>query len=116
LKQELKPYPLNPAELVQFIRSAFDEKASSRILKPSLKEDFLSQHFTPRESHLLRPLWGFVFEGLEEELGRLDLGKDADFRYISAVLVKNSKAPIAVSTPSGSTKKVKSQMEGKNKR
>lgn len=57
-----------------------------RLLKKECKETFLKQFHSEEEREILRPLWGLLFQRMEEELGGLSSKGEAELRYVSSVV------------------------------
>ena len=74
-----------------FIQKAFAARGNTQSLSNGLKDKFFNQYFSPEDQELLKPLWGFVFQEIEQELGRMDLSKPLDIRFISCLHVSKEK-------------------------
>jgi hypothetical protein len=81
--------PLDESEVRKFLEKAFEANAENRCLKEDLKRGFLEGFYRPDELPVVRSLWALVFEGLEEELGRLNPAKRIDPRYLSTLRLKD---------------------------
>ncbi len=81
--------PLEESQLRGFLGKAFDGAAGNRRLSEDLKRGFLESFYRPDELPVVRSLWALVFEGLDEELGRLNPAKKIDARYISTLRLRN---------------------------
>jgi hypothetical protein len=77
---------LDGKDLGRFLTEAFESKGAGRILKSSVKGNFLASFYKPEERSHLAGLWGFIFEAIEHELGGMKQGALPDMRYVSCVL------------------------------
>ncbi len=83
--------PLLKTEVKIFAERVFEKNGKLKILKKSGKELFTQKFFSPEEQTLLLPLWGFVFQEIEEELGGIDFSKDWDERFVSVIKIDGEK-------------------------
>lgn len=70
--------PLSAGEFSVFCGKAFRPGGKHRVLDPESKARFMESRFTAPNRELLLPLWGLVFQNIQDELGRLKTG--AEFR------------------------------------
>lgn len=91
LKKKPSSGPVSLATVKAFLQKAFKPSGSRLSLDPEVKESFLQAFFSSEEQSLLRPLWGFVFQGIEEELGKVN-AENLDPRFISALYAAGEKS------------------------
>jgi len=78
-------------EILKFIETAMEFRGQIKIIRKPTKDGFLDQLHSKSEKDLLMPFWGLVFQGIEEELGRLASPDRLDIRYISSIWVGETK-------------------------
>lgn len=84
---KIMPRALQIKDVGSFLDKAFEKRGARRFLTSLAKEKFLNHFFTQENQELLRSLWGIVFQELEDEIGRLDLSKAIDARFIASLWV-----------------------------
>jgi len=84
---------LSEKELGRFLKAAFESRGTRRVLSRVWKEKFLKKFSGEGARGFLTPLWGLVFERLEEELSGLNPDEGVDPRFVSSVLKKGVSLP-----------------------
>ncbi|MDD5217866.1 MAG: DUF6178 family protein [Candidatus Omnitrophica bacterium] len=92
LRGKIDPAPLSPKELDSFFRKAFELRGKRYYLMAALKEKFLGLFPSRDERELLTPLWGLVFQEMEDELGGIQAGSTPDLRYIQSLRTSHNGA------------------------
>ncbi len=88
LSGKAKADRLTRLEVESFLKQGFEDRANGRFLKPDLKQKFMEEWMTADERNLLMPLWGIVFQRIQEQMSRLDPEKNMETHLLTCVSVK----------------------------
>lgn len=87
VRKQISFKPLSLDEVEKFFKTVMGPIKDRRLIPAAIKETFLSSHFSENERDILRPLWGWVFQQIEEELSDLPDSKNIDWRFMDVFRV-----------------------------
>lgn len=84
--------PLDPEELRRFLTQAFESRGSARVIREDVKDRFWNGFFSGEERDLLTPLWGIVFQKIQEQMGRMNAEGEIETYLLTCLLVSEAPA------------------------
>lgn len=81
---------LPPEKVQKFVDRAFELQGPRRQIQPELRQKFMSE-LHGKDAALMSVFWSFIFQEIEDELGRLDFTRAFDERFVKCVLLKKGK-------------------------
>src|SRR3989338_2015008 len=89
LKGQVSLSSLTAHGVTDFLKKGFEHKGKRRFLKSEWKEKFITDFVPTEDVEILRPLWGVVFQELEDEFGGISNPDDLDFRFVQGLWIQD---------------------------
>lgn len=93
LSQKIQDEAIAVSQLKKFIGKAFEKKGNRLYLRAAAKEAFLKKINDETQASALLPLWGIIFQEMEDQLGGLKDEKKVHHEFVDTLWIQTEKVP-----------------------